>query len=118
MKKKLKVLDLFCGCGGLSQGFYQAGYEIYAGIDSDKDSLETFLYNFPKAKTFLGDIREFDDQFILSNFKSYDLKAIDNIDICSLNDKINSIELSELFKKISLTQSIDLHDLPIKKLLK
>ena len=73
MKKKLKVLDLFCGCGGLSQGFYQAGYEIYAGIDSDKDSLETFLYNFPKAKTFLGDIREFDDQFILSNFKDVDV---------------------------------------------
>ncbi len=56
--------------------------------------------------------------FILSNFKSYDLKAIDNIDICSLNEKINSHELVELFKKISLTQSIDLRDLPINKLLK
>ena len=30
------VVDLFCGVGGLSHGFYQEGYRIAAGIDVDE----------------------------------------------------------------------------------
>ena len=29
----MKVVDLFCGCGGLSLGFMKAGFEIAAGFD-------------------------------------------------------------------------------------
>ncbi len=36
------VLDLFCGCGGLSYGFESAGYTVLLGIDNDKKALETF----------------------------------------------------------------------------
>src|SRR5437867_7993098 len=36
------VVDLFCGAGGLSEGFKQAGFEIILGIDSDKISIETY----------------------------------------------------------------------------
>ena len=32
----LRVLDLFCGCGGLSLGFKRAGFNIVGGIDNDK----------------------------------------------------------------------------------
>ena len=32
MEKKHKVIDLFCGCGGLSKGFQLAGFEIVGGI--------------------------------------------------------------------------------------
>ena len=39
------VLDLFCGCGGLSYGFESAGYNIVLGIDNDKKALETFELN-------------------------------------------------------------------------
>ena len=44
--KKYKVIDLFCGCGGLSEGFRQAGYEIIAGIDFNKAAIETYSKNF------------------------------------------------------------------------
>ena len=30
---KMNVLDLFCGCGGFTQGFVDAGFNVVAGID-------------------------------------------------------------------------------------
>lgn len=45
----LRVADLFCGAGGLSQGFKEAGFEIVLGLDRDKDSCETFELNHPGA---------------------------------------------------------------------
>lgn len=56
MKKRLNVLDLFCGAGGLSEGFKQAGYNIVLGIDNDKDALETFRLNHTETETIFGDI--------------------------------------------------------------
>lgn len=50
------VLDLFCGCGGLSYGFKSAGYNIVLGIDNDKKALETFEFNHKGAKSLCGDI--------------------------------------------------------------
>ena len=44
-KVKKNVLDLFCGCGGLSLGFKRAGFNIVGGIDFDSDSLLTFNKN-------------------------------------------------------------------------
>ena len=41
----LRVLDLFCGCGGLSLGFKRAGFNIVGGIDNDKSSIDTFNHN-------------------------------------------------------------------------
>ena len=32
----LTVSDFFCGCGGLSQGFKEAGFDIKTGIDKDR----------------------------------------------------------------------------------
>jgi DNA (cytosine-5)-methyltransferase 1 len=40
------VTDIFCGAGGFSEGFRQAGYKIIAGIDNWKPAIETFNYNF------------------------------------------------------------------------
>ena len=34
-KKKHTVLDLFCGCGGLSKGYEMAGYDVLLGVDFD-----------------------------------------------------------------------------------
>ena len=50
------VLDLFCGCGGLSYGFESAGYNIVLGIDNDKKALETFELNHKNSKSICGDI--------------------------------------------------------------
>ena len=46
----LNVLDLFCGCGGLSCGFEQAGFDIMLGIDNDDAALTTFKINHKNSK--------------------------------------------------------------------
>lgn len=53
----LTVVDLFCGAGGISEGFRQAGCSILAGLDSDPDAIATFSRNFPEAQAVYGDIR-------------------------------------------------------------
>lgn len=52
----MNVIDLFCGCGGLSCGFEKAGYNILLGIDNDSKALETFELNHKDAKSICGDI--------------------------------------------------------------
>lgn len=55
-KRKYTVLDLFCGCGGLSLGFEQAGYKVLAGIDIWKDSLVTYQTNHKSSKAIEADL--------------------------------------------------------------
>lgn len=42
----LAVADLFCGAGGLSAGFRNAGYEVTFALDKDEDSCRTYERNF------------------------------------------------------------------------
>jgi DNA (cytosine-5)-methyltransferase 1 len=55
--RKYRVVDLFCGAGGLSEGFRQAGYQIVAANDVDPDACATFHTNFPEAHVVCGDLR-------------------------------------------------------------
>jgi DNA (cytosine-5)-methyltransferase 1 len=54
-----RVLDLFCGAGGLSYGFEQAGgFVTVGGIDLLPDRIATFTANHRHATGLAGDIRE------------------------------------------------------------
>lgn len=39
------MVDIFCGAGGLSHGFYQKGFKIAAGIDVDEECRFAFEHN-------------------------------------------------------------------------
>lgn len=56
MSQQLRVVDLFSGAGGFSEGFRQAGYRIVAASDIDPDACATYALNFPEARTINGDI--------------------------------------------------------------
>jgi len=45
MNRKLTCVDLFCGAGGFSRGFLDAGYDVVLGVDYDDAALETFQRN-------------------------------------------------------------------------
>ena len=47
--EKFNAIDLFCGAGGLSLGFQQAGFNILVGVDNDQAALDTFEYNHKGA---------------------------------------------------------------------
>ena len=61
-----QVVDLFCGGGGFSRGFHDAGFEVTLGIDNLKSAARTFKLNFPQATIIAEDIKEIDGQTILS----------------------------------------------------
>lgn len=52
----LNVIDLFCGCGGLSLGFEMAGFRIKIGIDNHSSAVESFIKNHKNAKAICADI--------------------------------------------------------------
>ena len=43
--KKLKVVSLFSGCGGIDLGFKKAGFRTIIAVDIDRDSCETIKKN-------------------------------------------------------------------------
>jgi len=69
----LKVLDLFCGAGGFSLGFKQAGFEILAGVDNFEPVLNTFSYNFPSAHAILYDIKKLSAKMIKDEIGEVDV---------------------------------------------
>lgn len=72
-EKKLRVLDLFAGVGGLSYGFEMAGFEITGAIEYDKSFAESMNKNHKNTKIFINDIRDIEPKEVK--------KDIGNIDV-------------------------------------
>ena len=67
--KPYNVIDLFCGCGGFSKGFEEAGYNIRFGIDMWNDAIVTYKRNFPNAAVLNEDITKISGKDILKATK-------------------------------------------------
>ncbi|MDE7208472.1 MAG: DNA cytosine methyltransferase [Clostridia bacterium] len=63
--KDVKFLDLFCGCGGFTQGFAQAGCIPLLGVDIWADATTTYKYNFPQSKIINDDLTKLTAQDLL-----------------------------------------------------
>lgn len=54
----LTTIDLFCGAGGITEGFREAGYGCLYANDCMPEAIETFSRNHPAAWSEPGDIED------------------------------------------------------------
>lgn len=78
MKKKT-VVDLFCGAGGLSKGFLDAGYNVVLGVDYDESALKTFQNNHGTATAMKLDLYNHDNITCIVDFLKDN--NIENLDV-------------------------------------
>ena len=78
MKKKLKIIDLFSGVGGLSYGFaHNDNFEILAANEILPNMAKAYSLNHPTTKVYAEDIKDFNVKRVEKDLK---IKASD-IDI-------------------------------------
>lgn len=86
----MKAVDLFCGCGGLSLGFEQAGIEILAGLDNWKPAIDVYRANFnhPVIEQDLRDedaaikiIKDFSPDMIIGGSPCQDFSSAGKLDV-------------------------------------
>ena len=65
---KYKAIDFFCGGGGMTCGLRQAGINVIAGIDIDKDAKETYEYNNPGSVFINSDIKHLQKDYFEREF--------------------------------------------------
>ena len=57
-EKKLTVVSMFSGCGGVDLGFTQAGYDVVWANDFNEDACETYRHNI--GDIIHGDVTQLD----------------------------------------------------------
>ena len=91
-----KVIDLFCGCGGLSLGFQNAGYQIASAFDWWDAALNIYQldeYSIDEAKASLREI----EPTVVENFDAY-------YAVCHLrNDQVRTDMLRATMKQMEET---------------
>jgi DNA (cytosine-5)-methyltransferase 1 len=114
IKKKLekkyspRVLDLFAGAGGLSEGFVHAGCEIVGHIEMDKDSCDTLITRMMyHALLKIGKFDEYQN-YVLGNItrdeiiEKYGLQNERDSVICAkIGDKNYKELISEIKKRLN-----------------
>jgi len=54
----IPMIDLFAGCGGMTQGFVEEGFEPILAVEWDKAAAATYAANFGHEHVIAGDIAE------------------------------------------------------------
>ena len=68
VKQRFTAIDFFCGGGGMTCGLRQAGIDVIAGVDIDKEAKETYEFN-NKGTVFVDkDIRRVHSDYFERNF--------------------------------------------------
>ena len=66
--KNYRAIDFFCGGGGMTCGLRQAGIEVIAGVDIDKEAKDTYEYNNLGTVFIESDIRNLRSNYFERKF--------------------------------------------------
>ena len=58
-----RILDIFCGCGGMSLGFQNAGFKIVGAFDNWKSAVDVYNKNFT-CKACLADVYDLAPEYL------------------------------------------------------
>ncbi|MES0491296.1 MAG: DNA cytosine methyltransferase [Leptospirales bacterium] len=65
---KLKAFDIFSGCGGLSRGLHDAGFDVLGGVEILPHARETYFLNHPGSVLF-SDVRNIQSKDLLDQLQ-------------------------------------------------
>ena len=74
-KMTYNVIDLFCGCGGLSLGFEMAGFKIKLAIDNWEDALVTYRHNH-NSNTLNGNLLNINPKDVEEKYGLHNISVI------------------------------------------
>lgn len=86
--RKLNAIDLFSGCGGLSEGLKEAGINVQYAVEIDSKISRVYEANHPKTQLLNEDIRKISNDEFRKMKKSIDIVA--GCPPCQGFTKINS----------------------------
>jgi DNA (cytosine-5)-methyltransferase 1 len=69
LDRQLKVLDLFCGAGGLSLGFERADYRVKYGVDNYEKALNTWEINHDSGISHNKNLETVDPDDLIKKFE-------------------------------------------------
>jgi DNA (cytosine-5)-methyltransferase 1 len=93
-RKKVKVIDLFCGIGGMTHGFVNEGFEVVAGIDNDPTCEYGYVRN-NRASFVCKDIAEVTGDDLLKLYGDCDTKILIGCAPCQPFSHLNPGSLRE-----------------------
>ena len=72
----MKIIDLFCGIGGLSLGFEQAGFEVVSAIDMWADAVKTYNHNRKEKVAKVITVEDFNNTMLHEVIKEHHITGI------------------------------------------
>ena len=63
------AFDCFAGCGGMTEGFRQAGYRVVGAIEIDPCAVKVYKLNHPRVRVWQDDVKSVSAQSILRTLK-------------------------------------------------
>ena len=92
--KKIKVIDLFCGIGGMTHGFVSEGFEVVAGIDNDPTCEYGYTRN-NNAQFLCKDIADVTPDEVQALYGDCDIRVLIGCAPCQPFSHLNAKEIKK-----------------------
>ena len=92
---KNKVIDLFCGCGGLSLGFEKAGFDVAYAIDMWPKAIDTYNYNHDVKVAECGDVHELTNEKLEAINSNNDIVGVIGGPPCQGFSKVGTRDIND-----------------------